>query len=120
MVIIDNALQQREADGRPIRVGFVGAGFMARGLANQILNVTPGIRLAAISNRHVERASEVYRYAGAADPLIADSQSALDAEIAASRPVVTGDASLLCQSEQIDVLIDLTGAVEFGAQVALD
>jgi predicted homoserine dehydrogenase-like protein len=121
MIIIDNALRRREADGRPIRVGFIGAGFMARGLANQILNTTPGIRLVAICNRHVERAQEVYRYAGAASAApVVDRLDALEDAIRRRDGVVTGDASLLCRSEQIDVLIDLTGAVEFGAHVALD
>jgi predicted homoserine dehydrogenase-like protein len=121
MIIIDNALRRREADGRPIRVGFIGAGFMARGLANQILNTTPGIRLVAICNRHVERAQEVYRYAGAASAApVVDRLDALEDAIRRGEAVVTGDASLLCRSENIDVLIDLTGAVEFGAHVALD
>ena len=36
MIIVDNALQAREAEGRPIRVGMIGAGFMGQGLTNQI------------------------------------------------------------------------------------
>ena len=35
-------------------------------------------------------------------------------------PAVTGDASLLCQSGQLDCLIDVTGDVEFGARVTLE
>ena len=42
MIIVDRALAAREAEGRPIRVGMVGAGFMGRGLANQIVNSRPG------------------------------------------------------------------------------
>jgi predicted homoserine dehydrogenase-like protein len=121
MIIVDNALRAREAEGNPIRVGLIGAGFMARGLANQIINVTPGMRLVAIFNRTVERAIDVYRYADPdLAPLIADSRRELDDAIRAGRPVVTGDATLLTRSEQIDILVDVTGAVEFGAHVALD
>jgi predicted homoserine dehydrogenase-like protein len=121
MVIVDNALRAREAQGKPIRVGFIGAGFMARGLAIQLLNVTPGIRLVAIFNRRVERAIDVYRYADPAlEPRIADSRQVLEDAILSGRPAVTDDATVLCRAEQIDVLIDLTGAVEFGARVALD
>ena len=36
MIILDNALKAREAEGRPIRVGMVGAGFRGQGLTNQI------------------------------------------------------------------------------------
>ena len=28
MIIVDNALREREREGRPIRVGVLGAGFM--------------------------------------------------------------------------------------------
>ena len=57
MILIDRALQRREEEGRPIRVGMIGAGFMARGLANQIINTPPGMRLVAISTRHVAKAA---------------------------------------------------------------
>ena len=56
MIIVDKALQAREAEGRPIRVGIVGAGFMARGLSNQIINSVPGMRVVAIYNRNIQRA----------------------------------------------------------------
>ncbi|MDP9224278.1 MAG: NAD(P)-dependent oxidoreductase, partial [Actinomycetota bacterium] len=44
MIIVDNALRELEAQGRPIRVGMIGAGFMAQGLGNQIVNSVPGMR----------------------------------------------------------------------------
>ena len=31
MIIVDNALRERERQSRPIRVGMVGAGFMGQG-----------------------------------------------------------------------------------------
>ena len=61
MILVDTALARREAEGRPIRVAMVGAGFMGRGLANQIINSTPGMRLVAIVNRTVSRAERAYR-----------------------------------------------------------
>ena len=39
MLIVDNALQAREAEGRPIRVALIGAGFMSQGLANLGLRI---------------------------------------------------------------------------------
>ena len=62
MILVDTALQAREAEGKPIRVGMIGAGFMAQGLTNQIVNSVPGMRLVAIYNRRVERAAGVYTY----------------------------------------------------------
>lgn len=53
MWIVDAELQLREKEGRPIRVGIVGAGFIGHGLTNQISHSTPGMRVLAISNRQV-------------------------------------------------------------------
>jgi predicted homoserine dehydrogenase-like protein len=38
----------------------------------------------------------------------------------AGKPVVTDDAFLLARSENLDVLVDVTGSVEFGAQVFME
>lgn len=121
MIILDTALEKREAEGRPIRVAMLGAGFMARGIANQILHSARGIRLAAIYNRTLPRAVDCYRYADERiDPAVVESQSALDAAVSAGRPAVTDDPMLLCRSPQIDIVLDVTGAVEFGAHAALE
>jgi predicted homoserine dehydrogenase-like protein len=121
VILIDNALREREDQGRPIRVGMIGAGFMGQGLANQIVNSTVGMRLVAIYNRHVDRAIKAYQYARPElDPTIASSQADLDAAIRGGRPVVTDDAMLVCRSPHIDILVDVTGAVEFGAHVVLE
>lgn len=115
MIIVDTALKQREAEGRPLRVGLVGAGFMARGIALQVTKFLPGMRLAAIANRTVGNARTAYAYAGIEDTVEAGNLGALNDAIDANRPCVTGDAGLLCESDRIDVLIESTGAVEFGA-----
>ena len=61
MIIVDTALQQLEAEGRPIRVGLVGAGFAGKGFALQLLSGLPGLRLAAISNRTLSEAETAFR-----------------------------------------------------------
>ncbi len=120
MILVDNALRIREAEGTPIRVGLIGAGFMAQGLTNQIVNSVPGMRMVAVYGRRLERARHVYEYSGVADVTVATSQDELENAIQTRRAVVTGDAMLLCRSEQIDVIVDVTGSVEFGANVALE
>ena len=119
MIIVDRALARREAEGKPIRVAMVGAGFMGRGIALQMLGSAQGIRLVAIANRHVERAREVYAQAGGEDVEHVESAAALAAAIAAGRPAVTDDALLLCEADGIDAVIEVTGTIELGAQVAL-
>ena len=44
MIIIDERLKAREDAGNPIRVGMIGAGFMGRGLLNQMAHSVPGER----------------------------------------------------------------------------
>jgi predicted homoserine dehydrogenase-like protein len=120
MILVDDALQAREAAGNPIRVGVVGAGFMCQGLTNQIAHSVAGMQVVAISNRKVERAAGVFKYSGYQDVAFADTQRALDDAIACGRPVVTEDAFLLARSGLVDVLVDATGSVEFGARVTLE
>ena len=120
MWIIDTELKAREEQKRPIRVGIVGAGFMGQGLTNQIVHSVPGMRVVAISNRKVERAASVFKYAGREDVVVTDSQRTFDDAASRLQPVATEDAMLLARSEHIDVLVDVTGSVEFGAHVALE
>jgi predicted homoserine dehydrogenase-like protein len=119
MIIVDTALQAREEAGNPVRVGMIGAGFMGRGIANQILNYLPGMQLVAISNRTVENAKQAYALAGAEDVTVANTVEQLDGAIAEGKFVVTDNADLLCEADNIDVLIESTGHVEFGAQVTM-
>ena len=120
MWIVDSRLKAREDQGRPIKVGIVGAGFMCQGLTNHIVHSVPGMRVVAISNRQVERATTVFSYAGCDDVVVADSQRKLDDAVRRLRPVATEDAMLLARSGYVDVLVDVTGSVEFGAHVALE
>jgi predicted homoserine dehydrogenase-like protein len=120
MIIVDNALAERERQGRPIRVGMIGAGFMAQGLANQIVNSVPGMRLAGVYGRKLDKAKHVCRYAGLGDPVVATTQGELEDALRAERAAVTEDPMLLARSEQLDALIDVTGSVELGARVAME
>ena len=91
MILVDNALKAREQQGKPIRVGMVGAGFMGQGLTNQITHSVPGMRMAAVYNRHPERAQHVYRYSGLDNIVMAGSQSQLDEAIRRGQPAVAED-----------------------------
>ncbi|HEX8496392.1 MAG TPA: Gfo/Idh/MocA family oxidoreductase, partial [Actinomycetales bacterium] len=119
MLIVDRALQARQAEGRPVRVGLVGAGFMGRGVADQIVNRTPGMELVAVSNRHLDGARRAYAEAGVEQVEVADDAAALSRAIARGVPALTEDALALCAADGIDAICDATGAVEFGAQVTL-
>src|SRR4051794_17513476 len=120
MIIVDTALQTREKEGRPIRVALIGAGFMSHGLANHIVNTTVGMRLVGVYNRTPQRAADLCEYAGVKDFASPITQHDVDLAIRDGKTVVTGDAFLLARSTQADVLVDVTGSVEFGARVAFE
>jgi predicted homoserine dehydrogenase-like protein len=120
MFIVDTALNAREEAGNPVRVGMIGAGFMARGITNQILNSVPGMELVAISNRNVEKAKQAYQEAGVEDVAIVTSAADLEKAMDSGHYAVTDDPFVLCQAEGIDALIEVTGAIEFSAHVVME
>lgn len=120
MIIVDTALEAREKEGRPIRVALLGAGFMSHGLANHIVNTKPGMRLVGVYNRRPQRAFELYKYAGVKDVVSPTTQKEADLAMREGIAVATDDALLLARSPEVDVIVDVTGSVEFGAQVALE
>jgi predicted homoserine dehydrogenase-like protein len=118
MIIVDKALEKRASENNPIRVGMVGAGFMARGIALQICNYVPGMELVAIANRTLENASRAYREAGH-DFSQVETVSQLEANIARDTFSVTDNPFLLCEAGNIDAIIEVTGAIEYGTQVVM-
>jgi predicted homoserine dehydrogenase-like protein len=119
VIVVDELLARRERDGDPIRVGMVGAGFMGRGIALQILTAVPGIRLAAIANRTVEKAIDAYRLGGVEDVALGESVAAVEDAVASGGAVVTDDPLLLAEVEGLDAIVEVTGTVHQGAEVLL-
>ncbi len=120
MIIIDTALQKLEAENRPIRVAMIGAGFMGSGIALQITRYTRGMKLVVIANRNVDKAVAAYAKAGVENPVAVENADQLSGAIASGRPAVTDNAPAVCRAEGVDAIIEVTGAVEFGARVALE
>jgi len=119
MIIVDAALEKREKEGNPVRVGLVGAGYMGRGIALQLLTPMVGMRLVAICNRSLSEAGRAYREAGIEAVRTVDSAPQLEHAIANCQYTITDDPTLLCQAEGIDAIIESTGEIEFGALVAM-
>lgn len=119
MFIVDQELERRARAGTPVRVAMVGAGFMARGIALQMLKYVRGMELVAISNRHLDQARRAYAEAGETDVLTVSSVPDLQDAITKGRRAITDDPTLLCDAEGIDAIVEVTGAVEFSAHVVL-
>ena len=120
MILVDTALRQRESEGRPVRVGMYGAGAMARGFVAQVSALVPGMEVVAIANRTLQRAADAYAFAGRDGTMAVSSLAELDRAIVAGTPAITDDPTLLARSAGIDCLIDMTGAVNYGAARALE
>ena len=118
MIVVDTLLRQRQTDGSPVRLGLVGAGFMARGLINQVVNSTPGMQLTVVCNRTPSKAHAAVSDAGAM-PVPAESPADVDRIAASGGVAITDDITLVAGSSAVDVVVDATGAVAFGAELAL-
>ncbi len=117
MLIIDSALKKRELENNPVKVALVGVGFMGRGFVNQVENSTPGMRVAAICNRTQANAQRAYREAGVENFTLVDSAAALDKVVAAGGYAITSDYRVICEALEVDVIVEATGAVEYGAHI---
>ena len=120
MVIVDSALEKRHQEGNPVRVGLVGAGYMGRGIALEIISSMPGMRLVAVCNRHIARAEQAYREAGIDSYKSVSTVTELEDAIGKGTYAVTEDPMLLCRAGNIEAIIDATGEVELGAHVAME
>jgi len=120
MILLDSALKEREKNNNPVKVGLVGAGYMGRGLVIQMTNYHPGMEVVAIANRNIEKARFAYEQAGRENVHEVSNVGALDACIENGLPATTDDPALLCAASGVDVIIEATGELEFGAQVCLD
>jgi len=115
-----NTLQVREREQRQIRVGVVGAGATGRAIALQLGTPVPGIRLAGIANRTLAHGERAFREAGISGWELVDSPRAADARISRGTPVLTEDPTVLTRCDGIDLIVEVTGTVDFSARVVLD
>ena len=92
---------------------------MARGIALQINEFVEGMELVAIANRHIGPALEALSQAGVKEVAEARSSTDLGKAVSSGKTVATEDALLLCESPDIDVIVEVTGSVEHAARVAM-
>lgn len=113
-------LQMREAERQPIRVGVIGGGATSRAIALQLGTPVAGMRLAGVSNRTPQHAERAFKEAGISKWETADTPEGAAARIARGMPVLTDDPTVLTRCDAIDLIVEVTGTVDFGASVVLD
>ena len=121
MVIVDTLLAERARAHNPLRVGVIGAGSMSRGFINQIVRYMPGMRVAALCNRTLATARKALQNAGvdAGDIMEANSAESIDRAIETGKTALTDDLAAICAAGQVEVLIEATGHIAYGAQVVM-
>ncbi len=121
MIVVDALLEQRAAEGNPVRVGIAGPGFMAKGLMNHIINTKTGMEVACIFARTPDKGVAALATAGRDGELVAvvDDAAGVDAMAAKGGTAVTSNHQAMTAADSVDVVIDCTGSVEFGCHLAL-
>jgi predicted homoserine dehydrogenase-like protein len=113
------ALAVLEREGRPVRVGLVGAGQMGTDLMVQI-DQMPGLTVTAVATRTPDRVTEAAAMTSrAADISRVSTVTEITNAVKAGRIAATDDLAIVCHSPDVDVIIDATGNPDAGAMVAL-
>jgi len=116
---MNTKLLKRQADGKPIRTGIVGAGQMGRGMVSQMV-LMKGITPAIVSALHIENVLNAFKYAGVAedDVAIANTLGEANRYMEAGKYIATENAELVSTANLVECVVDCTGIPDVGAYIA--
>lgn len=118
--MIHRELRQREAAGRPIRVGTSGAGWMGSGFVRAVERM-PGMVVNVLAGADVGVAREAFTAAGVpAEAIVeADAPGPAAEALRTGKRVVTGSVKLIAQLDEVDIGADVTWSPATGVETAL-
>lgn len=116
---LEAAIAARLRDRGPIKVAIVGAGACATMVARHLAAGVPHVQLIAICNRTLQRAAACWTEIAGVQPSVVQTPSELSKSIAAGKPAITSNPDLLSQTPEIEVIIEITGTIEFAANAVL-
>jgi predicted homoserine dehydrogenase-like protein len=110
-----NLLLKRQENGKPVKVGIIGAGIYGSMFLSQ-LRFIPGMQLVGIADLDAEKAKKNCLRAGWPEESVTfgDSTAAINDGARQNKIALTGDSAQLIQSE-LDVIVEVTGIPEAGA-----
>ncbi len=113
-------LHRLESRNQSIRTAVIGAGFMGRGLIYQLCH-TPGMSPSLLVVRNIDRGVDAYRTCGfnPQEIIVSDNPRTLADAVQRKKPAITTDIDAATSVIPIDVFIEATGHVEYGARCAL-
>jgi predicted homoserine dehydrogenase-like protein len=107
-------------EGGEVAIAICGAGYLGRALVTQLTRAE-GMRPALVVNRTAQRGIDAYAMAGV-DPakvLVSRDPDELSQAIAEARPAVTADAGVLPELADVQLVVEATGAMSYGAETIL-
>lgn len=117
--MIRQELLKRQAEGKPVRVGSSGAGWMGSGFVAAMKHV-PGMAVTVLADADTTAACEALLAAGVSREQIVETDQpgpAMDA-LRAGKRVISGDYRLAAQLEAVDIVADVTWSPAIGAETA--
>ena len=116
--MLTQRLQTREREGRPIRIGVIGAGTFGTQIIAQVGRMQ-GMRVTAVADLSENRARRALQVGGEAerDVLSAGEAAEIDRAAEQDRPAITSSAEALIHS-CVEIVVEATGNVECGVRHA--
>jgi predicted homoserine dehydrogenase-like protein len=118
MILIDTALERRAHEGRPIPVVISGAGWMGRRITAQVATMV-GMEVVGVINRTPASAEKNLLDAGYDQIEHVTDPDAAARCITGGGVAVSTDPNVLCSLDHVEVVVEATGDIGFGASVAL-
>jgi len=106
-------LQRLAADGKPLRVGMIGAGKFGSMYLSQVPR-TPGIHMVGIADLSPDRAKAALRNVGWKEDFF--SASSLEQAAKQGNTAIIDDGMALITSPHVDIIIDATGNPAIGCE----
>jgi predicted homoserine dehydrogenase-like protein len=118
-LMLHQDLAHLESEGKPIRVGVSGAGWIGSGFVAQAAHVE-GMRVALLADTDLAAAREAFIASGVEPEDIVEAEKIGPAEDAlrAGKRVISGSYSLAAQLDSIDIVADITPSPATGAETA--
>ena len=118
---LNDQLDRLDAQGTPIRLGFIGAGAMGMNFIGQTV-MAPGMKPLIIADLKAENGVHALSLSGIPEDLIAVCKTAREAQKAINdgKYVCTDNVDLLYEVDKIDMVCECTGNVSAGTKFCFD
>ena len=117
--MILQALLKRESEGRRVRLGVSGAGWMGAGFVTQVSRMK-GLEVVLVADQDTAAARGLLESVGMPPEALVEADTPAQAQDALrkGRRVITGSYALAAQCAEVDLVVDVTPSAAVGAETA--